>query len=232
MSNIEIRNHPKFYNVFISGPKSKFKLYTRNLDKGNSIYGEKLILSKGIEYREWDPFRSKLAALLLENPMSDFLSEDLSCLYLGASSGTTISHLSDIIDSGIIYGIEFAERSIRQLIQNTSRRKNIIPILEDVRYPQNYAKSIFSSIDLIYQDISQPNQAEIALKNCNYYLKREGILIFAIKSQSIDSIRKSEDVYAQEKKILEEAGYSILESVNIHRFAANHVILIVKRVNA
>jgi len=229
MSKIEIRNHPKFFNVFISGPKGKLKLYTRNLDKGNKIYGEKLVLYKGIEYREWDPYRSKLAALLLENPISNFLSEDINCLYLGASSGTTVSHLSDIAKSGAIYSVEFAERSIRQLIQNTLRRKNIIPILDDARYPQNYAKSIFSSIDLIYQDVSQPNQAEIALTNCNYYLKENGLLILAIKSQSIDSIQKSEVVYAQEKKVLEKAGYNILESINIHKYAANHIVLIVKR---
>ena len=229
MSKIELRNHPKIYNVFISGPKGKLKLYTRNLDKGNRIYGEKLVLYQGIEYREWDPYRSKLAALLLENPMSSFLSEDINCLYLGASSGTTVSHLSDIAKSGVIYSVEFAERSIRQLIQNTSRRKNIIPIFEDARYPQNYAKSIFSNIDLIYQDVSQPNQAEIALTNCNYYLKKNGLLILAIKSQSIDSIQKSEIVYAQEKKVLEKAGYNILESVNIHKYAANHIVLIVKR---
>ena len=229
MSKIELRNHPKIYNVFISGPKGKLKLYTRNLDKGNRIYGEKLVLYQGIEYREWDPYRSKLAALLLENPMSSFLSEDINCLYLGASSGTTVSHLSDIAKSGVIYSVEFAERSIRQLIQNTSRRKNIIPIFEDARYPQNYAKSIFSNIDLIYQDVSQPNQAEIALTNCNYYLKKNGLLILAIKSQSIDSIQKSEIVYAQVKKVLEKAGYNILESVNIHKYAANHIVLIVKR---
>ncbi len=229
MSKIEIRNHPKFFNVFISGAKGKLKLYTRNLDKGNRIYGEKLVFYKGIEYREWDPYRSKLAALLLENPISNFLSEDINCLYLGASSGTTVSHLSDIAKSGVIYSVEFAERSIRQLIQNTSRRKNIIPILDDARYPQNYAKSIFSSIDLIYQDVSQPNQAEIALTNCNYYLKENGLLIIAIKSQSIDSIQKSEVVYAQEKKVLEKAGYNILESINIHKYAANHIVLIVKR---
>lgn len=229
MSKTEIRNHPKFYNVFISGPKGRLKLYTKNLDKGNRIYGEKLVLYKGIEYREWDPYRSKLAALLLESPMSNFLSEDLNCLYLGASSGTTVSHISDIAESGVIYSVEFAERSIRQLIQNTSRRKNIIPILEDARYPQNYAKSIFSNIDLIYQDVSQPNQAEIALTNCNYYLKKNGLLILAIKSQSIDSIQKSEIIYAQEKKVLEKAGYNILESINIHKYAANHIALIVKR---
>ena len=127
--------------------------------------------------------------------------------------------------------IPLSNESITMLLNIKTDDAWIIPILEDVRYPQNYAKSIFSNIDLIYQDISQPNQAEIAIKNCNYYLKKDGILIFAIKSQSIDSIRKSEDVYAQEKKILEEAGYNIIESVNIYRYAAKHIILIVKRGN-
>lgn len=229
MSKVEIRNHPKYYNVFISGPQERLKLYTKNIDLGKRIYGEKLITYKGIEYREWDPFRSKLAALILENPITNFLSENLNCLYLGASSGTTISHLSDIIKSGIIYGVEFAERSIRQLIQNVSNRENIIPILGDARFPDNYARYIFTHVDLIYQDVAQPRQAEIALENCNYYLKEEGILILAIKSQSIDSIQKSEITYSQEKKILEKAGYKILESINIQKYAANHIVLIVKK---
>jgi len=229
MTKTEIRNHPKFYNVFISGPQEKLTLYTKNLDIGYRVYGEKLIEYRGEEYREWDPFRSKLAALILENPARNFLSEDFNCLYLGASSGTTISHLSDILRSSVIYGVEFAERSIRQLIQNTSSRKNIIPILGDARYPESYANSIFTKADIIYQDVAQPNQAEIAIHNCNYYLKDDGILILAIKSQSIDSIQKSERIYAKEKKILEKADYNIIESVNIHRYASNHIVLIVKK---
>jgi len=150
-------------------------------------------------------------------------------LYLGASSGTTISHISDITPEGIIYGVEFAERSIRQLIQNTQTRKNIIPILADANYPNDFAKSIFTSIDLIYQDIAQPNQAEIALKNCKYYLKNDGLLILAIKSQSIDSIQKSDKIYAHERKVLEIKGYKVIESYNIHQYAANHMMLLVKK---
>jgi len=229
MSKIEIRNHPKYTNVFISGPQERLRLYTKNLIEGKRVYGEKLISHKGIEYREWDPYRSKLAALILENPITNFFSDNLSCLYLGASSGTTISHLSDIIHSGIIYGVEFAERSMRQLIQNSSKRSNIIPILADARFPENYAKYVFTSVDLIYQDVAQPRQAEIALENCKYYLKDDGLLIIAIKSQSIDSIKKSERVYADEKRILEKAGLNIVESVNIHKYAANHIILIGKK---
>ncbi len=229
MYEIEIRNHPKFNNIFISGSQEKLKLYSKNLAVGTRVYGERLLNFNGLEYREWDPFRSKLAALLLKNPITNCLSENFKCLYLGASSGTTISHLSDILQSGIIYGVELSERSIRQLIQNTLNRKNIIPILGDARFPESYARYIFTKIDLIYQDVSQPRQSEIAIANCNYYLKDDGLLILAIKSQSIDSIQKSEYIYAQEKTILEKAGYMILESINIHKYAANHNILIVRK---
>ncbi|MFX1456306.1 MAG: fibrillarin-like rRNA/tRNA 2'-O-methyltransferase [Promethearchaeota archaeon] len=229
MSQIEIKYHPKFYNVFTSGSKENLKLYTLNIDKGYRVYGEQLVDYKEMEYREWNPHRSKLAAVILQNPINNFLSDDLHCLYLGASSGTTISHLSDILKNGIIYAVEFAERSIRQLIQNTSRRKNVIPIFADARFPDKFAKSIFSKIDLIYQDVSQPNQAEIAVNNCDYYLKAEGLLILAIKSQSIDSIQKSELIYAQEKQILEKGGYEIIESINIHKYAANHIVLLVRK---
>ncbi|MFX0031151.1 MAG: fibrillarin-like rRNA/tRNA 2'-O-methyltransferase [Candidatus Hodarchaeota archaeon] len=230
MSNIEIRSHPRFYNVYISGKPNNLKLYTRNLVPGVRVYGEKLITFKSIEYREWDPFRSKLAALLLENPKINLFSHDLKCLYLGASSGTTISHLSDILFQGVIFGVEVAPRSIRQLIQNISDRKNIIPILGDANFPEKYAKSIFSKVDLIYQDVAQPNQAEIAISNCKYYLKRGGYLVITIKSQSINSIRRSEKVYEKEKSILRNAGYEIIENLNIHKYAANHIVLIIKEI--
>lgn len=229
MSRTEIRNHPKFQNVFISGPSGKLKLFTKNLIFGKQVYGERLINFNGVEYREWDPYRSKLAALILENPISSFFTENLKCLYLGASSGTTLSHLSDMLKNGIIFGVEFSERSLRQMIQNTSERQNVIPILGDARFPESYAKSVFSEIDLIYQDVAQPRQAEIALANCNYYLKENGLLILAIKSQSIDSVKKSELIYTQERTILEKAGYSILEKINIQKYAGNHIIFIVKK---
>lgn len=226
---MEIRKHPRLNGVFISGPPEKLKLYTKNLVPGTTVYGEKLFILNMVEYREWSPYRSKIAALILERPDNDFTSKTLNCLYLGASSGTTISHLSDILTKGIIYGVEFAERSIRQLIQNTSNRKNIIPILGDARFPESYANQIFSEIDLIYQDVAQPNQAEIAIANAKYYLKENGLLIIAIKSQSIDSVVKSEKVYAHEKDLLNKAGYEILESINIHKYAANHLTLIIKK---
>ena len=229
MFNIEIRAHPKLQNIYVSGSQEKIKLYSKNLIIGKRVYGERLVHFREVEYREWDPYRSKLAALVIENPISNFLSENGRCLYLGASSGTTVTHLSDVLRNGLIFSVEFAERSIRQLIQNTSDRKNIIPILGDARFPESYAKHIFTEVDLIYQDVAQPRQSEIAISNCNYYLKENGLLILAIKSQSIDSIKKPEYIYSQEKTILEKAGYIIIESINIHKYAANHIVLIAKK---
>ena len=229
MSSVEIRSHPKFYSVYVSGAPENLRLYSKNLIPGNKVYGERLLNFKGIEYREWDPFRSKLAALILENPISDFLKNDLKCLYLGASSGTTISHLSDICVDGIIYGVEFAERSIRQLIQNVSKRPNIIPILGDARHPESYINSIFTDVDLIYQDVAQPNQAEIAIANADYYLNDKGILVIVVKSQSIDSVAKPEKVYKEEMTRIENAGYSITETINIHKYAADHLVIIARK---
>ena len=134
-----------------------------------------------------------------------------------------------VLYPGIIYGVEFATRSMRQLVQNTSERNNIIPILGDANYPENHAKSIFTGVDLIYQDVAQPNQAEIALVNCKYYLKKAGILILVIKSQSIDSLASIEKVFDKERKVLEKSGYEIIESINIQKYADKHVVLIVKK---
>ncbi len=230
MGKMKIRKHPQINNLFISGPIERPKLYTKNLVVGKRIYGERLFNDNGIEYREWNPYRSKLCSIILKNPSTKFLRNGQTYLYLGASSGTTVSHLSDLIPNGIIYAVEFAERSIRQLIQNTSERKNVIPILGDARHPVNYAKSIFNYIDIIYQDVAQPNQSEIAIRNCKYYLKEDGILLLAIKSQSIDSISKSENIYKQEKSKLKKAGLNILETVNIHKYASEHIFLIARKV--
>lgn len=229
MSYRDLKPYYSFPNVYSSGSHTNIKLYTQNECKGMRVYGENLILINGIEFRDWDPFRSKLAALLLLKPKLELFIEEQTCLYLGASSGTTISHLSDMLARGIIFGVEVAERSIRQLIQNTSQRENVIPILGDANYPESYAKSIFKEVDIIYQDVAQPNQAEIAIKNCNYYLRKNGYLIFVIKSQSIDSVGKIEKIYQEEKKTLESSDYEILESINIHKFAANHLILIAQK---
>ena len=49
------------------------------------------------EYRVWNPFRSKLAAAILGGVDKIHMKPGAKVLYLGAASGTTVSHVSDIV---------------------------------------------------------------------------------------------------------------------------------------
>ncbi|MGI0097450.1 MAG: fibrillarin-like rRNA/tRNA 2'-O-methyltransferase, partial [Nitrosopumilaceae archaeon] len=163
-----------FFWVKVDGQQ---KLATENLVTGNQVYQEKLVTKKGIEYRLWDPFRSKLAAAIM-NELEIFPFEEKSkVLYLGVSTGTTVSHISDIVGPrGIIFGVEHASRVARDFLDRVaSHRKNIIPILQDARQPQQYF-SVYSKVDIVYVDIAQPDQTDIAIKNCKMFLKDGGYI--------------------------------------------------------
>jgi len=97
----------EFQGVF----RGRGRLFTRNMVPRTSVYGERLVSEGGVEYREWVHTRSKLAAYLMLDGDAFPLSEDSSVLYLGAASGTTASHISDIVRSGTVYCVEFSPRS-------------------------------------------------------------------------------------------------------------------------
>lgn len=209
--------------------KDKKQLATKNLDPGKVVYGEKLIQVEGIEYRTWDPRRSKLGAMVLKK-FDIFLKEDSTVLYLGAASGTTVSHVSDIVPNGAVYAIEFAPRSMRDLIRLASRRKNILPVLADAGKPDSYAH-IIEPVDLIFQDIAQPNQAEIAARNAAHYLKRDGHLLLSIKSRSIDTVANPKEVYKGEIKKLEQAfepKFEVLNAKDLMPYHEDHLGILAK----
>jgi fibrillarin-like pre-rRNA processing protein len=220
------RNHPKFDGVFLLDHGQQ--IYTKNLDKGNLVYGEKIILDNDIEYREWNPYRSKLGAIIVKKIRNIYFKDKSRCLYLGASSGTTVSHLSDMLINGIIYAIEFSPRSLRELIQNCETRANVIPIIGDANQPQEYAKFIFGSIDIIYQDVAQPNQSEIAINNAQKFLKNGGILIITIKARSINVAEKPENIFIKELEVLRKADFEILEKMDISPYTKDHLVVIAR----
>lgn len=200
--------------------KDKRHLATKNLDPGKAVYGEKLIPVEGIEYRTWDPRRSKLGAMVLKK-FNIPLKKDSKVLYLGAASGTTVSHVSDIVSEGAVYAIEFAPRSIRDLIGPASRRKNVFPILADAGKPDSYAH-IVEPVDLLFQDVAQPNQAEIASRNAARFLKRDGYLLLSIKARSIDTVANPKEVFKEEVKKLEKAFEPKFEILNVKDLMPYH----------
>ena len=213
-------------NIFWFQIDGEKKLATENLVPKNQVYNEKLVKIKGTEYRIWNPFRSKLAATIM-NGLRDFpFMQKSSVLYLGVSTGTTISHISDIVgQNGIIFGIEHTSRVARDFLDRVaSHRKNIIPIIQDARKPQEYF-SVFKKVDVAYVDIAQPDQTDIAINNCKMYLKSNGYLFLVIKTRSIDVTKDPKKVVSNEIKKLESL-FEIKQIINLHPYDKDHVIVI------
>ncbi len=85
---------------------------------------------------------------------------------------------------------------MRQLIKVCESRANMLPILADARNAESYS-DIVEACDIIYQDVSARDQAEILLKNSRF-LKSKGYAYFVIKSQSISIVKKPEEVFKDE----------------------------------
>jgi len=207
------------------------KISTENFVPGNQVYKEKLIIKKGIEYRLWDPFRSKLAASIM-NGLENFpFKNKTKVLYLGASTGTTVSHVSDIVGpSGLVFAVEHASRVARDFLDRVAtHRSNIMPILQDARKPKEYF-SVFGKVDVVYVDIAQPDQTKIAIENCDMFLKKEGFFFLVIKTRSIDVTKAPKRIVEEEIEKLREK-FEILESIDLHPYDKDHAMVIAKYKN-
>ncbi len=227
---IRVKPHPKYKGVYID-PKNKKKLFTKNLVPGQQVYGERLFRDKKIgELREWIAHRSKLAAAILKNIKMVPLNEGDYVLYLGIASGTTASHVSDIIgEKGLIFGVDVAPRVVRELIPVVEKRKNIIPILADANRPETY-EHIVCQVDFVYQDVAQPHQVEIFIKNIDWFLKPKGYAMIAVKSRSIDVTKDPKIVFREVEKQLKEHGLKIIDMVRLDPYHRDHAMFLVQKV--
>ncbi len=229
--DVSIEPHEKFPGIYwVKFKDGISKLATKNLTPGRNVYGEKLIKFNEIEYRIWDPFRSKLAAAILKGLEEVPIKPSHKVLYLGAASGTTASHVSDIVgNEGHVYCVEFAPRAIRELINNVCvHRRNMSPILGDARLPESYS-ILVEKVDNIYCDIAQPEQARVLADNADLFLKAGGWILLAIKAQSIDVTKEPSEVYRREINVLKERGFNIRETVHLEPYDKAHVMIIARR---
>lgn len=156
------------------------------------------------EYRVWNPFRSKLAAGILGGMESIYMKPGSRVLYLGAASGTSVSHVADIVGpTGVVYAVEFSHRSGRDLVNMAQHRTNVIPIVEDARHPMRY-RMLVGMVDCIFADVAQPDQARIVGINAASFLKVGGGIVISIKANCIDSTAAPEAVFAREVVKLRE----------------------------
>ncbi|KAJ9679493.1 hypothetical protein PVL29_021425 [Vitis rotundifolia] len=183
-SRVVVEPH-RHEGVFIAKGKED-ALVTKNMVPGEAVYNEKRISVQNedgskIEYRVWNPFRSKLAAAILGGVDEIWIKPGARVLYLGAASGTTVSHVSDVVGpTGVVYAVEFSHRSGRDLVNMAKKRTNVIPIIEDARHPAKY-RMLVGMVDVIFSDVAQPDQARILALNASYFLKAGGHFVISIK---------------------------------------------------
>ncbi|KAG8009737.1 rRNA 2'-O-methyltransferase fibrillarin [Nibea albiflora] len=215
--------------VFISRGKED-ALVTKNMVVGESVYGEKRIsVEEGetkIEYRAWNPFRSKLAAAILGGVDQIHIKPGAKVMYLGAASGTTVSHVSDIVGpEGLVYAVEFSHRSGRDLLNVAKKRTNIIPIIEDARHPHKY-RMLVGMVDVIFADVAQPDQTRIVALNAHNFLKNGGHFVISIKANCIDSTAAPEAVFASEVKKMSSENMKPQEQLTLEPYERDHAVVV------
>jgi len=181
------------------------------------VYGERMLG----DTRVWDPYRSKLAALYHLIKGVD-LKPDMRVLYLGAAHGTTVSHVADYVE--VVYAVEFAPRPMQDLLEVAQRRSNVVPIMADAAQPEKYAP-LLELVDLVYQDVAQPDQVTIALQNC-IFLKRGGAFILMLKTRSVDVRREPDLVFRETLAQLGSSGLGVSESTWLTPYHHDHAAIV------
>jgi fibrillarin-like pre-rRNA processing protein len=198
-------------------------LYTHNIVPGVKVYTEKLIEEEGVEYRSWNPYKSKLASGIFNGLQTFPFTEKSVVLYLGAASGTTASHVSDICSQGIVFCVELSPRTGRELIFTCESRKNMIPIIKDASHPEQYT-DVITQVDIIYQDIAQVNQSEILKRNL-IFLKEGGHAFICIKARSIDVTAEPKIVFKKELKYL-KTFLELEERIPLEPYERDHLMIV------
>ena len=197
-------------------------LFTINRTPGVRVYGETLRVAAGIEYRQWDPFRSKLAALLLRDAPKDLGRGVKSALYLGGAHGTTVSHLSDVWPESPIFVVEKSPTAFAPLLALARRRTNLLPLLADAQLPERYQADV-GLVDFLYQDIAQRNQAAIFVENARACLAPAGQGVLMLKVRSVTQQRPTATIVREARGAIVRAGLEIVHETPLAPFSREHV---------
>lgn len=228
--NAKFKTYNKIADVYYVKLKAeKQSLATLNLTPNKSVYGERLVEDGIREFRLWDPYRSKLAAAILKGLSIMPIKSGCSVLYLGAATGTTVSHVSDIIGvEGRLFAVELSSRSLRELINKISNRMNVFPILADARFPWRY-RLLVEKVDVIYCDVAQLEQARILADNTDIFLKKRGKVLLAIKARSINSTKDPEKVFKAEVNILKYRQLNVKAMIRLKPYDKDHIMILAER---
>jgi fibrillarin-like pre-rRNA processing protein len=200
-------------------------LFTRNATPGRAVYGEELRSFDGVEFRRWDPWRSKLAAYVLKGGATSELERSRRVLYLGGAHGTTVSHLIDLLPDATIFAVEKSPSSFAALLALARERSGLLPILADAHLPERYRADV-GVVDLLYQDVAQRDQSIIFRENALACLGRGGSGLLQLKVRSVTQRRPPREVIRETRRQLSEDGFRVRSEVDLAPYAREHCSLL------
>jgi fibrillarin-like pre-rRNA processing protein len=216
-----------FEGVFEEREGKKRLLLTESLNPGRKFFDEEVMVADGKEYRVWDPRSSKLCSSILKGLMNSPFARNSKVLYLGCAHGYTVSYLSEIVRSGVIFALDFAPRVFRDFMALSESRANVIPIIADANKPNTYYHEV-PAVDVIFQDVAQANQVEIFIKNCDLFLKKGGIGMLAIKARSVNVVKSPNAIFAEVAKAL-KTKYEPIQQLSLEPFQIDHALFVIKK---
>jgi len=222
--------HERFEGIYVVKGKDD-AIATKNLNPGESVYNEKRVSIEDkengtkTEYRVWNPFRSKIASAVIGGIGNIYMKPGSKVLYLGGASGTTVSHVADLVGpTGCVFAVEFSKRSGRDLVNMAKKRTNVIPIIEDARHPQKY-RMLMPMVDVIFADVAQPDQARILGLNASMFVKNRGHFVISIKASCVDSTKAPEVVFASEIEALKKEKFRPVEKISLEPYERDHIVV-------
>ena len=213
-------------------------LWTRNAGRGLSVRGERRKTDSRVEWRVWAASKSKVAAALLRtsNNPSELLPETGStCLYLGASYGSTVSHIHDhVCGSGNHHGgqdvaVEISPRAMRELSTLAASRPGLVTVLGDARVPTQVTPFIRGKADWIHQDLSIADQAQTFVKMSPAFLRPGGTGLLSLKAASERAAQGDDNSrVAKAERLLEQSNLELLERIDLTGLEEQHVMFHVR----
>ncbi len=201
-------------------------LYTEGLDpEGGPVYGERVLARDGRLLRHWEPHRSKLGAALAKQAEPTLPGVGETWLYLGAATGTTVSHVADLVGPrGAVLAVERSVRPFARLLALAERYPNVLPLLADARRPEEYAGDV-ATADGLYADVAQPDQVEIVLENARLFLGPSRPVVLALKTASLGRGPEPRAYLEAASRALAEGGLEVDSATALEPFHRRHFLV-------
>jgi fibrillarin-like rRNA methylase len=84
---------------------------------------------------------------------------------------------------------------------------------------------LLSTVDVIFADVAQPDQARIVAHNAHQFLKVGGHVVISIKANCVDSTVPAEAVFDMEVNVLRTEMFKPLEQITLEPYERDHAMV-------